>query len=103
MTETVQDLHGSLPGRPRRLEIAHPLVRVTQRGVYERFAEQVPRFPEQLDRGHIAFDGAGMLAEPVVNVAEAVPGLAGVELVSDRRLQLQCLPAESDGDLVVLE
>src|SRR5207244_13140433 len=64
-----------------------------------RLAEQVTGFPEQTDGGGIAFDGPGMLAEPVVTVAQAVPGLSGVELVPDRCLQFQRLSAGSNGDL----
>src|SRR2546423_9348716 len=44
-----------------------------------------------------------MVAEVVVNVAEAVPGLGRTELVVDRGLQLERVLTEADGRVVVLE
>jgi hypothetical protein len=72
-------------------------------GEHVRFIVAVAGFPVQAERALVAGGGFGEVAQMMLGVPQAVPGIPLEPAVANLRAQGECLPAERAGLLVVAE
>ena len=75
MLDFLEDDERLLPGLAGLRQLAGGVVGVTEVGESVRFVEAVAEFPEDAERTLVAGGGFGEVAELVLGVAQAVPGM----------------------------
>src|SRR5215470_8436370 len=89
VAELFENVVGRLPGTAGRLQITGRAVGIAERHQHLGFVNAVAGRPEQRESGPVAGYRPRVVAKVVVGVAEAVPGLAGTDLVAEPGLQLE--------------
>src|ERR1051326_1861318 len=101
--QVIEDAHCLLPGLPCSLYVAGGAAGVTQVGEDLGFVETVTEFPEQTQCALVTVGGVAMVADLVLDVAEAVPDVCLAAAVPQLMVQGQGLPAERAGLLGLAE
>ena len=103
MVDLVEDEQGVCPGPPSDLGVTRAELDVAEVIERVRFVEAVRQCPVEVDGALVAGDGSLVLAELVLDVAEAVPGSGLPVTLAHRADGVQRLLAVRDGLLVIAE
>src|SRR5215470_870242 len=101
--DVLEDGQRLLPGLPGLGQLAGDVAGVAEVGEGIRFEVAVAGFPGNAEGALVAGGGFGEVAQMVLGVPHAVPGMSLGPAVADFRAQGECLAAERAGLLVVAE
>jgi hypothetical protein len=101
--QVFEDGEGLLPGLPGLGQLAGGVAGVAEAGEGARFAGAVAGFPGDAERALVTGGGFGEVAQVVLGVPQAVPGISLDPAVVCFSVQGDCLAAEHAGLLVVAE